>query len=158
MASLRGPYPTLIQKVPEDPYAIPFGKADIKRAGEDITVVATMMMVHKALRVAEELAKKGVSMEVIDPRTLVPLDKRVIVDSVKKTGKVVVVSEDVKTAGVGAEIATTIMEEAFDYLDAPVRRVSALDVPIPYAPALESTVIPQEKHITDAVLEVVAQK
>jgi pyruvate dehydrogenase E1 component beta subunit len=158
MASLRGPYPTLIQKVPEEPYVIPFGKADVKRPGEDITVIATMMMVHKSLKVAEELAKRGISMEVIDPRTLVPLDKQAIIDSVKKTGKVVVASEDTKRAGVGAEIATTIMEEAFDYLDAPVRRVSALDVPVPYAPALESTVVPQEKHITEAVLELVGQK
>jgi len=151
-------YPTLIQKVPEEPYAIPFGNADVKRPGEDITVIATMMMVHKSLRVAEELAKKGISMEVIDPRTLVPLDKQAIIDSVKKTGKVIVASEDTKRAGVGAEIAAMIMEEAFDYLDAPVKRVSALDVPIPYAPALESTVVPQEKHITEAVLELVGQK
>ena len=158
MASLRGLYPTLIQKVPEEPYAIPFGKADIKRPGEDITVVATMMMIHKALRVAEDLAKKGISMEVIDPRTLVPLDKQTIVDSVKRTGKVVIASEDTKRAGVAAEIATMIMEEAFDYLDAPVKRVSALDVPIPYAPALESAVVPQEKHIIEAVLEVIGQK
>jgi len=158
MASLRGLYPTLIQKVPEEPYAIPFGKADIKRPGEDITVVATMMMIHKALRVAEDLAKKGISMEVIDPRTLVPLDKQTIVDSVKRTGKVVIASEDTKRAGVAAEIATMIMEEAFDYLDAPVKRVSALDVPIPYAPALESAVVPQEKHIIEAVLEVVGLK
>jgi pyruvate dehydrogenase E1 component beta subunit len=158
MTSLRGPYPTLIQKVPEEPYVIPFGKAEIKRSGEDVTVVATMMMVHKALRVADDLAKKGISMEIIDPRTLVPLDKQAIVDSVKKSGKVVIASEDTKRAGVGAEIATMIMEEAFDYLDAPVKRVSALDVPIPYAPALESTVVPQEKHITEAVLEIVGQK
>jgi len=108
--------------------------------------------------VAEEIAKKGISMEVIDPRTLVPLDKQALIDSVKKTGKVVVVSEDTKRAGVGAEIAAMIMEEAFDYLDAPVKRVSALDVPVPYAPTLESTVVPQEKHITEAVLEVVGQK
>ena len=158
MASLRGPYPTLIQEVPEEPYVIPFGKADIKRPGEDVTVIATMMMVHKALRVADDLAKKGISIEIIDPRTLVPLDKQAIVDSVKKSGKVVIASEDTKRAGVGAEIATMIMEEAFDYLDAPIKRVSALDVPIPYAPALESTVIPQEKHITEAVLEIVGQK
>jgi len=117
-----------------------------------------MMMVHKALRVADDMAKKGIGMEIIDPRTLVPLDKQAIVNSVKKTGKVVIASEDTKRAGVGAEIATMIMEEAFDYLDAPVKRVSALDVPIPYAPGLESTVVPQEKHITEAVLEIVGQK
>jgi len=152
---LREPYPSLIGKVPREPYAIPFGRAEIRRQGDDITVVATMMMVHKSLRVAEDLSKNGISVAVIDPRTLVPLDKQTIIDSVKKTGKVVVVSEDTKTAGVAAEIATTIMEGAFDYLDAPIRRVSALDVPIPYAPALESTVIPQEIHIREAVLELV---
>ena len=137
MPRLREPYPGLIAKVPEEPYTIPFGKADIKRPGKDLTLVATMMMIHKALRVAEDLSKQA------------------IVDSVRKTGKVIVASEDSKTGGVAAEIATMIMEEAFDYLDAPVRRVSALDVPIPYAPVLESTVVPQEKHITEAVLELV---
>ncbi len=155
MPRLREPYPGLIAKVPEEPYTIPFGKADIKRPGKDLTLVATMMMIHKALRVAEDLSKKGIDIEVVDPRTLVPLDKQAIVDSVRKTGKVIVASEDSKTGGVAAEIATMIMEEAFDYLDAPVRRVSALDVPIPYAPVLESTVVPQEKHITEAVLELV---
>jgi len=158
IARLRESYPGLVGEVPEEPYVIPFGQAEVKRLGEDVTVVATMMMVHKSLRVAEDLSKKGVGVEVIDPRTLVPLDKRTVIDSVKKTGKVVVVSEDCKTAGVAAEIAATIMEEAFDYLDAPVRRVSAIDVPIPYAPVLESTVIPQEGHITEAVLELVGQK
>jgi pyruvate dehydrogenase E1 component beta subunit len=158
MPKLREPYPGLIGHVPEEPYAIPFGKADIKRTGEDITLIATMMMVHKALRVAEDLSKMGVSVEVVDPRTLVPLDKETIINSVKKTGRVVVASEDAKTGGVAAEIATIIMEEAFDYLDAPVRRVSAMDVPIPYAPVLESTVVPQERHIREAVLELADQK
>jgi pyruvate/2-oxoglutarate/acetoin dehydrogenase E1 component len=158
MPKLREPYPGLIGHVPEEPYSIPFGKADIKRSGEDITLIATMMMVHKALRVAEELAKTGVSVEVVDPRTLVPLDKETIINSVKKTGRVVVASEDAKTGGVAAEIATIIMEEAFDYLDAPVRRVSAMDVPVPYAPVLESTVVPQEQHIREAILELAEQK
>ena len=158
MPKLREPYPGLIGNVPEEPYTIPFGKADIKRTGDDITLIATMMMVHKALRVAEDLSKMGISIEVVDPRTLVPLDKETIINSVKKTGRVVVASEDAKTGGVAAEIATIIMEEAFDYLDAPVRRVSAMDVPIPYAPALESTVVPQERHIREAVLQLADQK
>jgi pyruvate/2-oxoglutarate/acetoin dehydrogenase E1 component len=158
MPKLREPYPGLIGNVPEEPYTIPFGKADIKRTGDDITLIATMMMVHKALRVAEDLSKMGISVEVVDPRTLVPLDKETIINSVKKTGRVVVASEDAKTGGVAAEIATIIMEEAFDYLDAPVRRVSAMDVPIPYAPALESTVVPQERHIREAVLQLADQK
>jgi len=158
IARLRESYPALIGKVPEESYVIPFGKAEIKRPGEDITVVATMMMVHKSLRVAEELSTKGIEMEIIDPRTLVPLDKQTIIESVKKTGRVAVVSEDTKTAGVAAEIAAIVMEEAFDYLDAPVKRVSALDLPIPYAPVLESTVVPQERHITEAVLEALGEK
>jgi len=123
-----------------------------------VTVIATMMMVHKALRVAEDLAKMGIDIEVVDPRTLVPFDKETIVNSVKKTGRVVVASEDAKTGGVAAEITSIIMEEAFDYLDAPVTRVSALDLPVPYAPALESTVVPQERHIREAVIELTGQK
>ena len=158
MPKLREPYPGLIGEVPEEPYEIPFGKADIKRSGEDITLVATMMMVHKALRVAEDVSKIGISVEVVDPRTLVPIDKETIINSVKKTGRVVVASEDAKTGGVAAEIATMIMEEAFDYLDAPVRRVCGMDLPIPYAPALESTVVPQERHIREAVLELADRK
>jgi pyruvate dehydrogenase E1 component beta subunit len=157
MPRLREPYPNLIGQVPEEAYAIPFGKADVKRPGEDVTLIATMMMVHKGLRVAEELSKMGTSVEVVDPRTLVPLDKETIINSVKKTGRVVVASEDAKTGGVAAEIASLITEEAFDYLDAPVRRVSALDVPIPYAPILESTVIPQERDIREAVQELTGQ-
>jgi pyruvate dehydrogenase E1 component beta subunit len=157
MPKLREPYPQLIGEVPEDPYPIPFGKADVKRTGQDVTLIATMMMVHKSLRVAEDLSKDGISVEVVDPRTLVPIDKETIINSVKKTGRVVVASEDARTGGVAAELATMITEEAFDYLDAPVRRVSALDVPIPYAPVLESTVVPQERHVREAVLEL-AQK
>jgi len=158
MPKLREPYPGLIANVPEEPYSIPFGKAEVKRPGKDVTVIATMMMVHKALRVAEDLAKMGISIEIVDPRTLVPFDKETIVNSVKKTGRVVVASEDAKTGGVAAEISSIIMEEAFDYLDAPVKRVSALDLPVPYAPALESTVVPQERHIREAVIELTGQK
>lgn len=153
---LRENYPTLMGHVPEEPYTLPFGRADVKREGSDVTVIATMMMVHKSLRAAEELSKEGISVEIIDPRTLVPLDKGMIIESIKKTGKVVVVSEDCKTGGVAAEISAIIMEEAFDYLDAPVKRVSALDVPIPYSPILEGTVIPQESKIIEAIKEVVS--
>jgi pyruvate dehydrogenase E1 component beta subunit len=155
MPKLREPYSKLIGEVPEEPYTIPFGKADVKREGQDVTLVATMMMVHKSLRVADDLSKEGISVEVVDPRTLVPIDKDTITNSVKKTGRVVVASEDARTGGVAAELAAMITEEAFDYLDAPVRRVAGLDVPIPYAPALESTVVPQERHVREAVLELV---
>lgn len=149
--TLRDKYPSMICHVPEEEYTIPFGQADIKKEGRDVTVIATMMMVHKALNVANELTKQGIDIEIIDPRTLIPFDKQTIIDSVKKTGRVVIASEDCKTGGVAAEIASIIIENAFDYLDAPIQRVSALDVPIPYSPVLEGIAIPQEKTIMDAV-------
>jgi 2-oxoisovalerate dehydrogenase E1 component len=153
---VRKLYPTVITPVPEGEYTIPFGVADVKRKGEDVTVVATMMMVHKTLVAAQELAKGGISVEIIDPRTLVPFDKKAVIDSIKKTGKLVIATEDCKTAGVGAEIAAMISEEAVDYLDAPLKRVAALDVPIPYSPALEGYVVPDENKIIAAVKEATA--
>jgi pyruvate dehydrogenase E1 component beta subunit len=142
-------------EVPEDDYLVPFGVADIKREGTDVTVVGTLYMVHKALAAARTLAQEGVNVEVIDPRTLTPLDKTTIIKSVKKTGRVVVVSEDCKTTGVSAEIAAVIAEEAIDYLDAPIKRVTGADTPIPFSPTLEQFVIPNEKSIVKAVKEVV---
>lgn len=153
---VRKLYPTVITGVPDAEYTIPFGVADIKRRGDDVTVVATMMMVHKALVAAQELAKEGISVEIIDPRTLVPFDKKTVIDSIKKTGKLVIATEDSKTAGVGAEIAATISEEAVEYLEAPLKRVAALDTPIPYSPALERLVVPDEGKIISAVKEVTA--
>jgi len=147
-------YP-LVGEVPEEEYAIPFGIADVKRKGGDATIVATSYMVHKAIRAANELEKEGISVEIVDPRTLVPLDRKTIVDSVKKTGRVVIVTEDCKTAGVSAEIAAVIAEEALDYLDAPIRRVAEPDTPIPFSPPLEQHVIPDEKAIINAVKAVV---
>jgi pyruvate/2-oxoglutarate/acetoin dehydrogenase E1 component len=141
--------------IPEDEYLIPFGVADVKREGSDVTVVATSYMVHKALKAAESLEKDGVSVEVVDPRTLTPLDRETISNSVKKTGKIVIVSEDCKTAGVSAEIAATIAEKALDYLDAPIKRVTAPDTPIPFSPPLEQFIIPNEQSIIRAVKEVV---
>src|SRR5699024_8497076 len=118
-------------EVPEEEYAIPLGKADIKKEGKDITVVATAVMVPKALEAAEKLEKEGISVEVIDPRTLVPLDKETIIESVSKTGKLVVVHEAVKRGGFGGEIASMVAEsEAFDYLDAPIRRLGGVESPI----------------------------
>ena len=142
-------------EVPEEEYMVPFGIADIKREGADVTVVATLYMVHKALNAAEELEGEGISVEVIDPRTLAPLDKQAIIKSVKKTGRIVVVNEDCKTAGVSAEIAAVVAEEAIDYLDAPIKRVAEPDTPIPFSPPLEQYVIPDEKAIINAVKEVV---
>ncbi len=141
--------------VPEEEYTLPFGEANIKREGSDVTIIATLYMVHKALNAAEKLEEEGISAEVVDPRTLVPLDKETIINSVKKTGRVVIVTEDCRTAGVSAEIAAIIAEEALDYLDAPIKRVANPDVPIPFSPPLESYVIPDEKRIIEAVKEVV---
>jgi pyruvate/2-oxoglutarate/acetoin dehydrogenase E1 component len=142
-------------EVPEKEYLVPFGAADVKREGSDATVVATLYMVHKALGAAGRLEKEGISVEVVDPRTLTPLDKKAIINSVKKTGRIVIVSEDCKTAGVSAEIAAIVAEEAIDYLDAPIKRVTAPDTPIPFSPPLEQFVIPNEKSIVKAVKEVV---
>lgn len=141
-------------EVPEDEYLIPFGKADIKREGKDVTLVATSRMVYKSLSVAEKLAKDGISVEVIDPRTLVPLDIETIKESVKKTGKLVIVHEASKRGGIGAEIGIEVCEEVFDYLDASPKRVAALDTPIPYSPNLENYVLPDEEKIEKAIREV----
>lgn len=140
--------------VPEELYSIPLGQADIKREGSDVTIVATAIMVHKSLEAAAELEKEGISVEVIDPRTLVPLDIKTIIESVKKTSRLVVVHEAVKRGGFGGEIASTIAEsEAFDYLDAPIKRLGGKAVPIPYNPELEKSAIPGVEDIVRAVKE-----
>lgn len=141
--------------VPETEYFLPFGEADVKREGTDVTVVATLYMVHKVLKAAESLAKDSVSAEVIDPRTLTPFDKSTLIASVRKTGRLVIVSEDCRTAGVSAEIAAMVAEEALDYLDAPIKRVTAPDTPVPFSPPLEQFIIPNEQSIIRAVKEVV---
>lgn len=141
-------------EVPEGEYTIPLGKADIKRAGTDVTVVATLAMVPKALAVAEELSKEGISVEVVDPRTLTPLDEDTILESVKKTHRLVVVTEEVGHAGSSAEIAARVAEKAFDYLDAGIRRVTAPFSPVPFSPALEGHFIPSEAKIMEAVRSV----
>jgi acetoin:2,6-dichlorophenolindophenol oxidoreductase subunit beta len=146
-------------EVPEELYSIPLGKADIKRKGKDVTIVATAIMVHKALEAAAELEKEGIDVEIVDPRTLVPLDEETIIESVKKTGRLIVVHEAVKRGGFGGEIASMIAEsEAFDYLDAPIKRLGGLAVPTPYNPTLEKAVIPQVPDIIDAVKETVRFK
>lgn len=141
-------------EVPEGAYTIAFGQADIKREGQDVTVVATANMVHTALNAAEKLADEGVSVEVIDPRTLYPLDEAGIIESVKKTHRLVIVHEEVKFAGSGAEIAAMVAEEAFDYLDAPIVRVAAPFCPVPFSQPLEQAFIPSEEQIIDAVRKV----
>lgn len=141
-------------EVPEEAYSIPLGQADIKREGTDVTIVATAIMVHRALEAAEELEKEGISAEVVDPRTLVPLDIDTIVESVKKTGRLVVVHEAVKRGGFGGEIASLIAEsEAFDYLDAPIKRLGGKAVPIPYNPELEKAAVPGMDDIVAAAKE-----
>ena len=144
-------------EIPDEDYTVPFGVADVRREGKDVTIVATLYMVHKALAAAERLNKESVSAEVIDPRTLMPLDKTSIVKSVKKTGRLVIVSEDCKTAGVSAEIAAIVAEEALDYLDAPIKRVAEPDTPIPFSPSMEQFVIPNENSIVQAVRTVVSK-
>ena len=143
-------------EIPDGEYTIPLGKADIKREGSDVTVVAWALMVHRALAAAAELQDKGISIEVIDPRTLVPLDKETIIDSVKKTGKLVIMDEEPKTGSASADIAALIAEEAFDYLKAPIRSVCAPDTPIPFSPALEKLWMPDEEDLIKAVTEIVS--
>ncbi|MGI9384099.1 MAG: alpha-ketoacid dehydrogenase subunit alpha/beta [Methyloligellaceae bacterium] len=140
--------------VPEESYEIEIGKADVKREGSDVTVVATSVMVERALSAAEKLGPDGISVEVVDPRTLRPLDVPTIVESVKKTNRCVVVHEAWKTGGIGGEIAARIMEEAFDWLDAPVARVCGRDVPMPYNDKLERAVVPTQDDIITAVREI----
>jgi 2-oxoisovalerate dehydrogenase E1 component len=140
--------------VPEQSYEIEIGKADIKREGTDVTVIATQAMVERALSAAEILARDDISVEVIDPRTLRPLDMACFVKSVQKTHRCVVVHEAWRTGGLGGEIASQITEEAFDWLDAPVERVGAMEVPMPYNDKLEREVIPSQKAIIEAVRKV----
>jgi len=149
LMTLKGPVPT------ED-YTIPLGKADIKRQGSDVTVVAIAWLVHEALIAAEELAKEGVSVEVVDPRSLVPLDDEAIRASVRKTGRLVIADEAGPTAGLSAEVAAVVVEDAatFARMKAPVKRVCALNVPIPYSPVLEDHVFPDRKRIAAGIREV----
>ena len=144
------------QEVPEGEYTIAFGQADIKRKGQDVTVVATANMVQTALSAAETLATNGISIEVLDPRTLYPLDEQGIIESVKKTHRLVILHEEVKFAGSGAEIAALVAEKAFDYLDAPILRVAAPFCPVPFSQPLEQAFIPSEAQLIDAVKKVMA--
>ncbi len=140
--------------VPDEEYFIPLGKADVKREGRHATVVATGAQVHEALRAAEELAHEGIEVEVVDPRTLYPLDKATIVASMRKTGRAVVVTDAISRFGLGAEISAVLMEEAFDYLDAPVQRVGGAETPMPYAGELEAIALPNADRIIEALRRV----
>ena len=160
-AAIRDPNPVIFLEneilygqsfdVPEDPdFVLPIGKAKIERAGKDVTIVAFSIMVGKALQAAEELAKHGIDAEVINLRSLRPFDTETIVQSVKKTNRLVSCEEGWPFAGIGAELSALMMEHAFDYLDAPVKRVAGLDVPLPYAANLEKMALPQSTHIVEA--------
>ena len=140
--------------VPEELYAIPIGKADVKREGTDVTVLATMAMVPRALTAATQLAREGIDVEVVDPRTLRPLDEETILASVRKTNRLVIVHEAWQTGGFGAEVSALAVEKGFDYLDAPIQRVGARDVPMPYNDELELEVIPSIERIANAVRDV----
>jgi len=144
--------------VPEEEYLVPLGKAEVKRQGKDITVVAYSNSLILALKAAETLEKDGISLEVVDPRTLRPLDEDTILNSVEKTGRLMVVHEACKTGGFGAEIAAIVAEKAFDYLDAPIKRVAALDSPIPFNPKLEDYVLPNENDIIRGALELMGKE
>lgn len=160
-AAIRDPNPVVFLEnellygqsfeVPEDDdYIIPIGKAAVLREGKDVTITAFSLMVGHALKAAEELEKEGISAEVIDLRTIRPIDRETIIDSVKKTGRIVSVEEGWPYAGIGSEIAAMVMEDAFDYLDAEPMRVAGVDVPLPYAANLESLALPKPHHIIEA--------
>jgi len=163
-AAIRDPNPIIFLEneilygqsfeVPEGEHVLEIGKAAVLREGTDVTIVAFSIMVGKALQAAEELAKEGISAEVIDLRTLRPLDTETIVESVKKTSRCISVEEGWPVAGIGSEIAAVIMEQAFDYLDAPVVRVHGMDVPLPYAANLEKLALPQAVNIVEAAKSV----
>ena len=143
MYQVKGP-------VPEAEYTVPLGVADVKRSGTDVTIVATSSMVQVALEAAARLEGDGISVEVVDPRTLMPLDKSALVESAKKTGRVIVVDEGYEQYGVTAEIAAVIAEGAFDHLDAPVRRMGAMNVPVPFSPVLEDQTVPTAAAVAGA--------
>lgn len=146
---------TLRDRVPEETYQIPLGVADIKRKGKHVTIVTYGWMVHQALKAAQKMESEGIDLEVIDLRTLIPMDMETIYASLKKTGRLLIVEEGRKRGGVGAEIAAAVTEENIDLLDAPIRRVGAPSLPIPYSPPLEETYLPNAESIVRAVRSII---
>jgi 2-oxoisovalerate dehydrogenase E1 component beta subunit len=146
-------YRHIKDEVPEGDYVVPIGEAELRRSGNDISLIAYGSMVHFSLEAAENLAKEGVEVEVVDLRSLLPFDKQMILDSVKKTNKVMIVHEATLTGGIGAEIAAVISREAFEYLDAPIVRVASIDTPVPYSAPLEEYFMPNSEKITKALRE-----
>jgi len=140
-----------VGEVPDEDYLVPIGKGIIRREGKDVTIIGKLLTMYRALAAAEELAKEGIDAEVIDPRTLVPLDKELILESVRKTGRLVIVEEDNLTGGWAGEVAAIVAEQAFYWLDAPIRRVSAPDTPAPFAPVMEQFYVPSVERVVQAV-------
>jgi pyruvate/2-oxoglutarate/acetoin dehydrogenase E1 component len=145
------------EDVPDELEPIPIGKARVHREGEDVTVVATGRLVHESLAAAEEAEQEGVSVEVVDPRTLQPLDEETLVDSVKKTNRAVVAHEAVTKMGYGAEVAAILQHQAFDWLDAPIERVGSKFVPLPFAPVMEEFVVPHQADVYEAIMRTVGR-
>jgi len=148
--------PRLREDLPADDYIVEIGKARVARAGRDLSIITFGAMVLTALDAAEELEKEGLDVEIIDVRTLAPLDKAGILGSVRKTSKAIVLHEASRTGGIGGEIAAILAEEAFEWLDAPVVRIASIDTPVPYAPPLEDYYLPQTKDVVDAARKLAA--
>jgi 2-oxoisovalerate dehydrogenase E1 component beta subunit len=142
-------YRRIKEDVPEDDYVVPLGKARVAREGGDISVITYAAMVHTALETAELLSKEGIELEVLDLRTLAPLDREAITQTVKKTNKVILLHEDSRTGGIAGEITAIINEEAFDHLDAPIVRITALDTPVPFSPPQEERFLPQLRNVVE---------
>ena len=152
------PNPRATGEVPEEPYTVPIGKADVKRSGRDLTIVTVSLMVHRALDAADDLAKEGIEAEVLDLRSVIPLDRQAIVESVRKTRRLLVVDEDYRSFGMTGEVITSVVEAAFDYLDAPPARLALPDVPIPYSRPMEQFVLPSRAAIAAAARSLAAKK
>jgi 2-oxoisovalerate dehydrogenase E1 component len=150
LLTLKGP-------VPEEEYLVEFGKASVVREGTDLTVVAIAYMVHQSLKVCERLAGEGISVELVDPRTVAPLDVDTILQSVRKTGRLLIVDETFAPYGIGAEIAAQVVDRGFDDLDAPIRRLNGIHTPTPYSPALEAVVVPNPDTIEKAIRDLLAE-
>ena len=149
-------YRRIKENLPDDDYIVPIGKANFRRRGKDLTIVTWGAMIYLADEVADELAKEGVSVEVLDLRSILPFDEEAILDSVARTNRVMILHEAPLTGGAGAEFAARIAEKAFDYLDAPVKRIGALDVPTPYSPPLEAAALPDKTRVLRAAKELLA--
>jgi pyruvate dehydrogenase E1 component beta subunit len=141
--------------VPQEEYLIPFGQAKLVRAGDDVTLVANLLMVHKSMQAAQILQDDGIDAEVIDTRTLVPFDRSTVFESVSKTGRLMIVEEDNLTGGWGAEVAARVADTCVGYLDAPIRRIAAPDTPVPFAPIMENFFVPSVERIVSAARDLV---